>query len=459
MTLASGAIANYTYDAASQLTSLVHSLSGTTIGSLNYTYDAVGNRTAMTEVAGTNIYAYDTLNRLTQATHPQPTNPAETFTYDPVGNRTSSHVAAGQVHDAANRLLEDSNFTYTYDANGNLTSKTSKANGEVTTYTYDAENQLIRVDRPGVVAEYRYDALGRRIEKVVNGVSTRYIYDKEDIAAEVDSAAVVQAFYLHGPGIDEPLAMGRFGAGGGTSVFHADGLGSITHLTNTTGAVVRSYTYDSFGRLVAQTGTFSNPYTYTGRELDPESGLYYYRARHYDPTIGRFLQEDPIHFAGGDLNLYGFVRNDPVNLVDPKGLSSAGVGWVIKLTQKGFKKIRKLFSPAEARQARRQGENVLARNQQTAKAIEQGISEGEEVLRHKGHRLPDGSRGRPHYQTRGLPGHTFWSVVAFIGSLLDPFSAISGELSPDDMEEDPTMGRFLINVDSSEFCGEGLNSQ
>ncbi|MGH7404492.1 MAG: hypothetical protein ACREJA_01240, partial [Candidatus Methylomirabilales bacterium] len=82
-------------------------------------------------------------------------------------------------------MLEDSNFTYTYDENGNLTSKTSKANGEVTTYTYDGENQLIRVDRPGTVAEYRYDALGRRIEKVVNGVSTRYAYDNEDIAAEL----------------------------------------------------------------------------------------------------------------------------------------------------------------------------------------------------------------------------------------------------------------------------------
>ncbi|MGI0025602.1 MAG: hypothetical protein ACREA4_10730, partial [Nitrososphaera sp.] len=97
-------------------------------------------------------------------------------------------------------MLEDSNFTYTYDENGNLTSKTSKANGEVTTYTYDGENQLIRVDRPGTVAEYRYDALGRRIEKVVNGVSTRYAYDNEDIAAELDGANTITALYIHGPG-------------------------------------------------------------------------------------------------------------------------------------------------------------------------------------------------------------------------------------------------------------------
>ncbi|KRT69834.1 MAG: YD repeat-containing protein [candidate division NC10 bacterium CSP1-5] len=327
-TLGNGAVATYTYDAASQLTSLVHQLSGSPIASFSYAYDAAGNRTAMTEVAGTNSYAYDQLNRLTQATHPQPTNPAESFSYDPVGNRTSSHLATGQLHDSANRLLEDSNFTYTYDDNGNLTSKTSKANGEVTTYTYDAENQLIRVNKPGLVAEYRYDALGRRIEKVVNGVSTRYTYDNEDIAVELDGTGTAQAFYLHGPGIDEPLAMGRFGAGGGTSVFHADGLGSITTLTNTSGATVRSYTYDSFGRLVAQTGTVTNPYTYTGRELDPESGLYYYRARYYDAATGRFLQEDAI---GGlvelpqTLNKYPYVLNDPHNAQDPLGLASVTI--------------------------------------------------------------------------------------------------------------------------------------
>jgi RHS repeat-associated protein len=216
-------------------------------------------------------------------------------------------------------LLEDSSFTYTYDENGNLTRKTSKANGELTTYTYDAENQLIRVDRPGIVAEYRYDALGRRIEKVVNGVSTRYIYDNEDIAVEADGSGTAQAFYLHGPGIDEPLSMVRFGAGGGHFAYHADGLGSISTLTDLNGNPVRSYTYDSFGRLVAQTGTVTNPYTYTGRELDPESGLFYYRARYYDPTMGRFLQEDPIALLGG-VNFYSYVKNNPIKFIDPEGL-------------------------------------------------------------------------------------------------------------------------------------------
>ena len=322
MTRPNGVATSYTYDAASQLLSLSHSASGAPIASFGYAYDPVGNRTAMTEGAGTNSYTYDPLNRLTQALHPQVGNPAEAFNYDPVGNRTASHLATGQVHDAGNRLLDDSNFTYTYDANGNLTSKTSRATAEVTTYTYDAENQLIRVDRPGVVAEYRYDALGRRIAKIVNGMSTRFVYDNEDIVAEVDSAGIARATYSHGPGIDEPLAMFRSIAGVNTFLFHADGLGSITNLTTPTGAPVRSYTYDSFGRIVAQSGTLANFYTYTGRELDPETGLYYYRARSYDPSIGRFLSEDPLGILGGGPNLYSYVENRPVDHFDPTGLAS-----------------------------------------------------------------------------------------------------------------------------------------
>ncbi|MDZ4338957.1 MAG: RHS repeat-associated core domain-containing protein [candidate division NC10 bacterium] len=314
-----GVATTYSYDAASQLKSLVHAVGGAPFASFGYTYDPVGNRTAMTEGAGTNTYAYYLLNRLTQATHPQAGNPAESFSYDPVGNRLSSHLSSVHTTDAANRLLEDSNFAYTYDANGNLTSKTSRTTGEVTTYTYDAENQLIRVDRPGLVAQYHYDPLGRRIAKVVNGASTRFVYDNEDIVAEVDTTGVPRALYTHGPGIDEPLAIGR---PTGTFLFHADGLGSITTLTDLSGNPVRSYTYDSFGRIVTQSGTLANSYTYTGRELDPESGLYYYRARYYDPSIGRFLSEDPLGILGGGPNLYSYVENRPVDHFDPTGLAS-----------------------------------------------------------------------------------------------------------------------------------------
>ncbi|MFQ5857788.1 MAG: RHS repeat domain-containing protein [Anaerolineae bacterium] len=316
LSLPNGATATYTYDAASQLLSLVHQLSGSPIASFSYTYDQVGNRTSLTDLDGAHNFVYDTLSRLNQATHPQPANPAETFTYDPVGNRTSSQLATGQIHDAANRLTEDSNFTYTYDANGNLTTKTDKVTGGITAYTYDAEDLLIRVDKPGLVAKYRYDVLSRRIEKVVNGVATRYIYDNEDILLELDGSNQVAARYTHGPGMDEPLINTR---GGQSFFYHVDDLGSVWDLTDDVGITVRSLTYDSFGRIVAQTGSVDTPYTYTAREFDPETGLYYYRARYYDPTIGRFLQEDPIGFMGGT-NFYAYVRGNPQRFIDPLGL-------------------------------------------------------------------------------------------------------------------------------------------
>lgn len=103
--------------------------------------------------------------------------------------------------------------------------------------------------------------------------------------------------------------------GGQNYFYHSDGLGSITEITDNTGTVVKSYTYDSFGNIVNETGTLNNPYTYTGRERDSESGLYFYRARYMDPKTGRFLQEDPIW----NVNNYIYAEDNPVNFIDPYG--------------------------------------------------------------------------------------------------------------------------------------------
>src|SRR5258708_24625736 len=106
---------------------------------------------------------------------------------------------------------------------------------------------------------------------------------------------------------------------GATSYFHADGLGSVTSLSNAGGSIANTYTYDSFGKLTASTGSLVNPFQYTARESDTETGLYYYRARYYDSGAGRFLREDPLRFTGG-LNFYAYVKNGPANRVDPFGL-------------------------------------------------------------------------------------------------------------------------------------------
>ena len=324
-TLPNGVTTDFTYDSNSQLTSLDHKLGAATLSSFGYSYDNVGNRDSMsTTRTGVTVnnnlnYIYDNIYQLTQATRPLASQPDETFNYDPLGNRLRRDgQATNSTVGGANRLLDDTKFTYTYDDNGNLIQKVDKGTNATTDYTYDAENQLIHIDLPGgSVAQYRYDGLGRRIEKDVDGLVTRYVYDNEDIIVELDGNNIEVARYTHGFGIDEPLIMAR----GGQSLFYqADGLGSITDLTDTNGAVVQSYVYDSFGNIEQQVGAFVNPYTFTGREFDAESGLCYYRARYYDSSVGRFVNEDPIGLLGG-LNLYAYVLGNPINNTDAFGLA------------------------------------------------------------------------------------------------------------------------------------------
>ena len=334
------------YDPVSRLTSIAHGA----LSSFGYGHDVFSNRNSLNQtraaltVAPSLTFGYDALDQVTQATHPLPANPAETFTYDAVGNRLLRDGEVTQsVFDAANRLTEDETFLYTYDANGNLETKTEKVGGAVTTHTYDAENRLVRIDFPDLtIAEYRYDGLGRRIEKNVNGVITRYVYDAEDILLEYNGTNALLARYTHGPEIDEPLVMERDLDASGTFeaaerfAYHTDGSGSVTELTDSTGVVARAYAYDAYGQIADEIGTLANPFTYTAREFDAESGLYFYRARYYDPEIGRFLNEDPLGFDAADLNLYRYVFNNPVNFRDPSGEQAQaavlcfipGIGWV-----------------------------------------------------------------------------------------------------------------------------------
>jgi len=150
----------------------------------------------------------------------------------------------------------------------------------------------------------------------VDSVVTRYIFDNEDILLELDGSNNITARYTHGPGIDEPLILEKSGV---SSFYHADGLGSVTDLTDSLGTVVQSYTYSSFGEIESELDpTFVQPYTFTAREFNSETGLHFYRARAYDPSIGRFLQIDPIGLTGG-INLYSYVANNPITLVDPFG--------------------------------------------------------------------------------------------------------------------------------------------
>jgi RHS repeat-associated protein len=210
------------------------------------------------------------------------------------------------------------------DANGNTLSDPSGKS-----YSWDFENRLVQAVVPGTnggTTTFRYDPFGRRIQKSGPLGTTNYLYDGKNSLEEADSLGNVLARYTQPKYIDEPLAELR---SSGSSFYEVDALGSITSLTNPGGAIANTYTYDSFGNATNFTGTLANPFRYAARESDSETGLYYYRARYYDPTSGRFISEDPIKFKGG-INFYPYVKNDAVNWRDPDGKASAGSwanGW------------------------------------------------------------------------------------------------------------------------------------
>ena len=203
-----------------------------------------------------------------------------------------------------------------FDSSGNTTTKVDSTGA--TTYAWDFENRLTSVTLPGSggTVSFAYDPFGRRIKKVTSTTTSVFAYDGDNLVEETNSSGAVVARYEDTQNIDEPLAMLR---GGATSYYHADGLGSITSLSNAAGSIAQTYTFDSFGKLTASTGSLVNPFQYTARESDTETGLYYYRARYYDPSVGRFLTEDPIRFTGS-FDFYSYVGNSPIDLADPLGL-------------------------------------------------------------------------------------------------------------------------------------------
>ena len=350
----------YTYDANRRLTGITSNN-----GTFGFTYDDAGRRSTLTYPNNTWVtYTYDYSSNVTRVWHRTQggTNIADiNYTYDNVNNRltrvdtaTSGSEQAGveaMNYDAANELLNLNSIVYGYDYNGNRIQKVDGS--KTTTYTYDDETILTRVDITGTtnsVITYAYDPFGRRIEKNVNGTMTRYVYDKEAIILEYDQSGMVTTRYTHGLNIDEPYDMEKSGQ---VSYYHADALGSIVALTNAAGSVAHAYTYDSFGNILS--GAPIQPFTYTAREYDTETGLYFYRARYYDSKVGRFLQRDPIlHPPLGNfkecgvnnpglqngapsfddlrkesqnLNPYIYTRNNPIRFVDSSGLA-CGTGWI-----------------------------------------------------------------------------------------------------------------------------------
>lgn len=218
-----------------------------------------------------------------------------------------------------------------------------------TEFEYDADNKMVysekyKDDAILLKARYTYDGLGRRIEKEVTkgSVVTRksYIYNGDDILLEYNTTGatpIETAKYIGTGSIDDNLMTIRSGK---AFFYHKDHLGSVGAITNDGGEVIQKNQYSSFGKIlsikdknrkeVGIEGAIEKSFSYTGREWDEEIDLYYYRARHYDPHVGRFVQMDPIGLAAGDANLYRYVQNSPLNFVDPLGLTQEDIDLAMK---------------------------------------------------------------------------------------------------------------------------------
>jgi RHS repeat-associated protein len=309
---------SYTYDDANQLTQLRHLKTGVLDEQHDYTYDNNGNiLTSIRDTANTRTYTYDALDRLTRMVKsPVPGEPLPKqidWAFD-----ANSNITQRQETDDAN-VVTTYGFTYnvrdwmtqrttnggspvsfTYDNNGNLSS-----DGLGRSLTWNGQDQLASLTVGGVTTSFLYDPLGRRT-KLTQGVLVKnYLYDDLDMVADGTNK------YLNGASLDEPL---QLDTGSNTHSYLADHLGSVTRLTNATGAGTGQYVYGPYGSQLSSSSPLAgNPFTYTARENDA-TGLLYYRARYYDPSLELFISQDPL----GDAQRY--VGGNPLRYSDPLGL-------------------------------------------------------------------------------------------------------------------------------------------
>jgi RHS repeat-associated protein len=308
-----GVRTTYAWDKAGQLTEIAHASTPPLV--LRYTdYNPAGQLLRQETVTGTNVltsdFGYDPLSQLRRASFDQPFGEAlvdVTYTYD-----------------AANRLRSDSEYVYEWDDEGRMTRRSKIGTTLVEDFTWDAEGVLRgvvqSVEEGGQrvivqVSRYSYDPLARRIAKSINEVTEHTLYGVEDALHAIDSAGRRDSSAVHGPGIDEPLAV--LGSSTGESTFPLqDRIGSVRSLVGSN--AVDQYEYDEYGQSI---GT-SQPNAaggFSGRDNDLDTGLLYYRARYYHSWDGRFLSEDPLGLRGG-LAFYSLAMNNPLNLLDPFGL-------------------------------------------------------------------------------------------------------------------------------------------
>jgi RHS repeat-associated protein len=279
----------------------------------SFRYDPLGQLTGYRDYTAKQETVCSDPNDLTtcSTTTTETTLYEESYGYDAVGNRTNR----GAIVETGNRLVQFNGYTLEYDADGNLTRKYKKdATGVITfdqSFSWNSLGELVSVTTSGATTTFGYDGFGRRVRKSGPSGTEQHFYDGDQLFAVLDGAGSLKVGYAYYPGVDRPHSVWR------GAYFLPDHLGSIVGTASGSSSVSR-YRYKPFGETELAEGGLPR-FGFTGREYDPETGLYFYRARYYDPTLARFISEDPLGLAGG-INPYVYAGNDPVNNRDPFGL-------------------------------------------------------------------------------------------------------------------------------------------
>jgi RHS repeat-associated protein len=330
-----GVTTTFSHTSVGELQGLDASFNGSSLLSQSYIRDLTGRLTQTTEtIQGTPTtytYGYDALGRLTEVAAGG--TPVAHYTYDQNGNRTSLTDASGtpvaSTYDAQDRLLTAGTSTFTYNASGQL--QTRMAAGTPTTYTYDAVGNLLGVNLPnGDQIAYVVDGANQRVAKLVNGTPVLgFLYASPDgIArpiAQLEGANHVLSRFVYATDRNVPDYLVQ---GSATYRIISDPIGSVRLVVNTaTGAVAQRLDYDAFGNVVNDTNPGFQPFGFAGGIYDPDTKLVRFGLRDYDPSTGRWTAPDPAGFQFGGSNRYTYALDDPLNVVDPRGLDAADVAY------------------------------------------------------------------------------------------------------------------------------------